>query len=327
MTESIKNLVSINGVSGNEKNVCEYIKSQILSYSDKVYTDVLGNLVAVKRGGGKRIMLMAHTDQIGIVCTFVDEKGFIRVSSVGGVDPHNFNNCHVAFENGIKGVFVCEKKDGKIQDCYVDIGSCSRDETLSKIDLGMTAKFDCGFYDNENVIVSGALDDRLGCYILMETLKKMKATDNEVYFVFSSQEEVGLRGAKVSGFDINPDIAIAVDVTIAADTPGCDDYGCKLGGGAGIKVRDSSAICNKALVDELENIAAERQIPYQRDVLTAGGTDIGAVQMCGRGVIVGGVSVAVRNVHTGAETAAKKDIRAAVELLCAYLEKEVENRQ
>ncbi len=327
MTETIKNLVSINGVSGNEKNVCEYIKTQILSFSDKVYTDVLGNLVAVKRGTGKRIMLMAHTDQIGLVCTFVDEKGFIRVSAVGGVDPFNFNNSHVTFENGVKGVFICEKKDGKMQDCYIDIGMSSRDETLSKIDIGMTARFDCGFYENENIIVSGSLDDRIGCYILMETLKKMQTTENEVYFVFTSQEEVGLRGAKVSGFDINPDIAIAVDVTVAADTPGCRDYGCSLGGGAAVKIRDVSAICTKSLVDELERIAREKNIPWQRDVLTAGSTDIGAVQLCGRGVQVGGVGVAVRNVHTGAETVSKKDIQAAVDLLCAYLEKEVENRQ
>lgn len=117
----------------------------------------------------------------------------------------------------------------------------------------------------------------------------MPVTDNELYFVFTSQEEVGLRGAKVSGFDINPDVAIAVDITVAADTPGCETYGCKLHGGAAIKIRDASAICSKSVVDALESAAQEHEIPFQRDVLTAGGTDIGAVQTAGRGALVGGV--------------------------------------
>lgn len=326
MIEKIRKLVSVNGVSGNEKNVCEYIKSQIIPYADKVYTDVLGNLVAVKRGSGRRIMFMAHTDEIGLVSTFIDEKGFVRTAAVGGVSPQNFRNCHVTFENGVRGVFVCEKSDSKMKDCYVDIGAASFDDALSKIDIGMTARFDADTFDNDSVIVSKALDDRLGCYILMETLKKMPVTDNEVYFVFTSQEEVGLRGAAVSGFDINPDVAIAVDVTVAADTPGCETYGCKLHGGAAIKIRDASAICSRSVVDALECAAQEHEIPFQRDVLTAGGTDIGAVQTGGRGALVGGVSVAVRNVHTVSETASKSDICAAIDLLCAYVEKEVENK-
>ena len=119
MIDEIRKLVSVNGVSGNEKNVCEYIKSQIIPYADKVYTDVLGNLVAVKRGSGKRIMFMAHTDEIGIVSTFIDEKGFVRIAAVGGVSAQNFRNCHVTFENGVRGVFVCEKSDSKMKDCYV----------------------------------------------------------------------------------------------------------------------------------------------------------------------------------------------------------------
>ena len=213
-----------------------------------------------------------------------------------------------------------------MQDCYIDIGASSFDEAVSKIDIGMTARFDADTFESDSVIVSKALDDRLGCYILMETLKKMPVTDNEVYFVFTSQEEVGLRGAKVSGFDINPDVAIAVDVTVAADTPGCDSYGCRLHGGAAIKIRDASAICSASVVEALESAAREHDIPFQRDVLTAGGTDIGAVQTGGRGALVGGVSVAVRNVHTVSETASKSDIRAAVGLLCAYIEKEVENK-
>ncbi len=320
MLEQIKRLVEINGVSGGEKKVAEYIEGVITPLADKVYTDVMGSLVAVKRGGGKRVMLMAHTDEIGLVCTYVDEKGFVRVAAVGGIKPQDFANCHITFENGVRGVFVCPDKDSKTDDCYVDVGQSDREGTLGKIDIGMTARFDADSFENENVIVSKALDDRLGCYILMEVMKNLPETDCEVYFVFTCQEEVGLRGARVAGFDISPDIAIAVDVTAAADTPDCKTHGCKMGGGAAIKVRDSSAVCAKSVVDGLVNAAENAGIPYQRDVLTAGGTDIGAVQTGGRGVLCGGVSVAVRNVHTCAETAYKNDVRAAIELICAYLE-------
>ncbi len=328
MFEKLEKLVSINGVSGNEKNVAEYIKNELTPYADKIYTDVLGNLVAVKRGMGKRIMFMAHTDEIGIVATFIDENGFVRVSAVGGVSPADFLNCHVTFENGVRGVFVCEnKKEIKFANCFVDIGAKDRDDALKLIDIGMSARFDADSFENEKVVVSKALDDRIGCYILMEVAKNMPKTDAEVYFVFTSQEEVGLRGATVSGFDINPDIAIAVDVTVSADTPESKQYGCKLHGGAAIKVRDASAICSREIIDELENIAKEKEIPYQLDVLVAGGTDIGAVQKVGRGALVGGISVPVRNVHSVSEMASKSDIEACISLIKAYIENSLENKE
>ena len=326
MLDRIKELVSKNGVSGNETAVCEYIRREITPLADKVYTDVLGNLVAVKRGSGKRIMVMAHTDEIGLVATYVDDNGFVRVAAVGGVGATDFKNCHVTFENGVRGVFTTEKrKDMKVSDFYVDIGAADRDSALEMIDIGMTARFDADTFETYTTIVSKALDDRVGCYILMETMRRIAKTDNELYFVFTSQEEVGLRGAKVSGFDITPDIAIAVDVTLSADTPDNEAHGCKLHGGAAIKMRDASAIASREVVSALEAVAAEKGIKTQRDVLQAGGTDIGAVQTVGRGALVGGISVPVRNVHTVSETASKADITACIDLLCAYHEKTVEN--
>lgn len=327
MIDEIRTLVSLNGVSGNETPVTRYIKEKITPFADKIYTDVMGNLVAVKRGNGPKIMFMAHTDEIGIVATFVDEKGFVRVSPVGGVTPSDFINCHITFENGVRGVFTCDKrKDAKFSDYYVDIGAKSRDDALLRIDIGMTARFDADTYETPFTVVSKSLDDRLGCFILMKVLENMPKTDAEVYFVFTSQEEVGLRGAKVSGFDINPDIAIAVDVTISADTPDCETHGCKLHNGAAIKVRDASVICSKSVIDALESAAQAKNIPTQRDVLLSGGTDIGVVQTGGRGALTGGVSVPVRNVHTVSETASKSDIKACINLLVAYIEKCVENK-
>lgn len=326
MLEQIKKLTSLNSVSGNEKTVSEYIKNEIIPYVDKVYTDVMGNLVALKKGNGKRIMLMAHTDEIGLVSTFVDEQGFVRVATVGGVSPATFMTTQVTFENGVRGVFTAQtSKDVRISDCYVDIGAKDRDEALSMIDIGMTARFDADTFETKHTIVSKALDDRIGCYILMQVIKTLQKTDAEVYFVFTTQEEVGLRGARVAGFDINPDIAIAVDVTTSCDTPESKSYGCKLGDGAAIKVRDASAICSSQVVEDLEAVAKENKIPVQRDVLSRGGTDIGAVQTGARGSLVGGVSVATRYVHSCCETVSKADVEAAISLIKAYLEKCVEN--
>ncbi len=326
MLESIKKLVSINGVSGSEALVTNYIKSQITPYADKVYTDVMGNLVAIKRGSGKRIMLMAHTDEIGVVATFVDEKGFVRVASVGGVTPQKMQNTYVTFENGVRGVFCADSTDEiKMDTCFVDIGAASREDALSKIDVGMTARFDGDTFMMGDLIVSKALDDRLGCYMLIEVLKQLQSTDNEVYFVFTTQEEVGLRGARVCGFDINPDIAIAVDIVTSADTPNYKRYGTALGEGIGIKLRDASAICSKSVVDSLIETAEQNGIKFQREAKTAGGTDIGGVQSAGRGALVGGVVVPIRNTHTITETASVKDIQNGIKLLLCFIEKPIEN--
>lgn len=326
MLDSIKKLVSINGVSGSERLVTDYIKSQITPYADKVYTDVMGNLVAIKRGSGKRIMLMAHTDEIGLVATFADENGFLRVANVGGVSPKRMLNTTITFENGVRGVFLCDGSDEvKMDTCFVDIGAASREDALSKIDIGMTARFDGDTFMMGDLVVSKALDDRIGCYMLIETMKQLKATDNEVYFVFTTQEEVGLRGARVCGFDINPDIAIAVDVVTSADTPECKRYGTKLGDGIGIKLRDASAICSKVVVDLLIETAEQNGIKYQREAKTGGGTDIGGVQAAGRGALVGGVVVPLRNTHSVAETASVSDIENGIRLLTAFIEKPIEN--
>ncbi len=324
MIDTIRDLVQCNGVSGNERSVAEYIKKQVLSYADKVYEDVLGNLVAVRKGEGPKVMLMAHMDEIGLVATFVDEKGFVRVSGVGYVNPKETLNRPIIFENGVMGVFTCgkeDKKEIKISDCYVDIGAADREETLRRIEIGMTASFVSETFETGSKIVSNALDNRVGCYCLMETLRRLKNPTCEVYAVFTVQEEVGLRGARVSGFDIEPEVALAVDVTLSGDHPDATETSASLGKGAAIKVRDRSAICAKSIIDDLENLAARKGIACQRDVLSAGGTDIGSVQLLGKGVQVGGVSIPIRYCHSAIEMADRRDVEAVIGLLTAYLEK------
>lgn len=324
MIEKIRELAQKKGVSGNETAVSSYIKNEILPYADKVYEDTLGNLVAIRRGDGPKVMVMAHMDEIGLVATFVDEKGFIRVSSVGYVNPKVTVGRPVIFENGVKGVFVCgdgDKKDLKLTDCYVDIGAADRTEALKRIEIGMTVSFFSETFETGTKIVSNALDNRVGCYCLMETLRRLKASSCEFYAVFTVQEEVGLRGAKVSGFEIAPDVAIAVDVTLSGDHPDAEHTAAELGKGTAIKIRDRSAICSKEIVEDLENLARRKGIDAQRDVLSSGGTDIGSIQLLGQGVQVGGLSVPIRYCHSAVEMADKKDIEATIGLLIAYLEK------
>lgn len=324
MINDIRELVEIKGVSGNEGAVAAYIMSKILPYVDKVYEDALGNLVAVRKGEGQKVMLMAHMDEIGLVATFVDDKGFIRVSSVGYVNPKVTIGRPVVFENGVMGVFACgdeEKKEMKLSDCYIDIGAADKNEALERIQIGMTASFVSETFETGDKIVSNALDNRVGCYCLIKILQRLKENNCEVYAVFTVQEEVGLRGAKVSGFEIAPDIAIALDVTLSGDHPEAEKTAASLGKGAAIKIRDRSAICSKEIVEDLENIAVRKGIACQRDVLSSGGTDIGSVQLLGQGVKVGGVSIPIRYCHSAIEMADRYDIEAVIALVVAYLEK------
>lgn len=324
MINEIRELVRRTGVSGNETAVAEYIKGQLLPYADKIYQDTLGNLVAIRKGEGTKVMLMAHMDEIGLVASFIDEKGFIRVSAVGGIDAKTVIGRPVRFENGVMGVFTCgdeEKQKLSVKDCFVDIGAADRAEALHRVEPGMTASFLSETFETGNKIVSNALDNRVGCYCLMETLRRLKNPTCEVYAVFTVQEEVGLRGAKVSGFEISPDVAIAVDVTLSGDYPDGEETTATLGKGAAVKLRDRSAICSREIVEDLENLAARKGIPVQRDVLSAGGTDIGSVQLLGKGVLVGGVSIPIRYCHSAVEMADRGDVEATVSLLTAYLEK------
>jgi len=324
MIEQLQNLIQINGVSGNEKAVSAYIKKEILSLADKVYEDTLGNLVALRRGSGPKVMVMAHMDEIGLVATFVDEKGFVRVAAVGGVNPKMVIGRSVIFENGVKGVFICAAKnlkDLQLSDCFVDIGAENREEALRRIEIGMTASFVSETYETGSRIVSNALDNRVGCYCLMEILRRLKNPTCSFYAVFTAQEEVGLRGAKTSGFDIQPDVAIAVDVHPCGGYPDSDDTAATLGGGAGICVRDRTAICSSEVIDDLENLARRKGINCQRTLSSTGGTDIGSVQLLGTGVQVGGVSIPIRYCHSAVEMADRNDVEAVIALLTAYLEK------
>ncbi len=324
MQETLKLVTQVFGVSGNEDEIRETITNEIKKHVDEIRVDAMGNLIAVKRGKKKKIMLAAHMDEIGVIATFIDDNGFIRFSNVGGVSQLTALGQRVRFRNGTTGTVSKEEKledirGLKLTKMYIDIGCRSREETEKLVRIGDTANFAGDFTVQGNCAISKAMDDRSGCAVLIELIKSLPKTDNEIYFVFTTQEEVGLRGAKTAAFGIMPDCAIALDVTITGDTPECDKREVKLGGGPAIKVKDSSYLAHPAIRRELENLAVENGIPYTLELLDRGGSDPGAIQTTGMGVPCGGISIPCRYVHSPAEMVSLEDLENCVKLTSLFI--------
>jgi len=323
MRQTIKTLTEAFGPSGYEGPVNEIISDMIKDYVDEISTDVMGNLIAVKRGSSddaKRIMFSAYADEIGIVITHIDEKGFLRFSNVGGLAPETFIGNRVRFENGTIGVVYREKgdlKDLSLDKLYIDIGAESKEEAEGKVKVGEFGIVHREFTDLGNRLVAKSMDDRIGCAILVEAIKQLKDTANTLYFVFSSQEEVGLRGARTSAYTINPDLGIALDVTLTGDVPEGPRMEVSLGKGAAIKVKDSSMIANPRVKAFLAKLAVDNNIPHQFEVLERGGTDAGAIHLTRDGILAGTISIPCRYVHTASEMVDIRDVQACVDLVVA----------
>ncbi|MBR5270835.1 MAG: M42 family metallopeptidase [Clostridia bacterium] len=320
----LKTLTQAFGTSGCENNICEILRENAQSYCDEISVDALGNLIAHKKGNGKKVMISAHMDEIGIIVTFIDKNGFIRFSNVGGLYTKQLVGRRVRFENGTIGVIGSEEEDfekkAELSKLFIDIGEKSEDNTKKYVNIGDMASFEGDYYENSNIVISKALDNRVGCYILLEAMRDTK-TDNDLYFVFSSQEEVGLRGAKASAYSINPDYAIAVDVTDTGDCPSAPSNCVKLGGGAAIKIMDRSVLCDSYVRGFMIDIARENNIPYQLEIMTDGGTDAGAMHLSRGGVKTGGISVPTRYIHSPSEMASVGDIKDCIRLLKTVIEK------
>lgn len=320
-TELLKKLCSTDSPSGREKKIGEVIKSEAERLGYDVKEDALGSIIARKPGDGKKIMLDAHMDEIGVIASYADENGFIRFGAVGGLYTRELVRRRVRFQNGTIGVIGSEEeefnKKPQLGKLYIDIGAQDREAAEKYVKTGDMAVFDGEFYVNGDTVISKALDNRAGCCILLSVMEMIaeKDTKNDLYFVFSTQEEVGLRGAKTAAFSIMPDYAIAVDVTDTGDTPECPPMAVKLGDGAAVKIMDRSVMCDAEVIDILTGIADKKGIKYQREIMTDGGTNTGAIALTGAGVKAGAVSLPVRYIHSPSELAKLSDIEECIKLI------------
>ncbi|HWQ88762.1 MAG TPA: M42 family metallopeptidase [Desulfitobacteriaceae bacterium] len=323
----LSTLTQLFGPSGFEEEVAQYISAQLQPHSDKISIDTLGNLIVRRRGPGKRILVASHMDQIGIIVTNIDKEGFLRFSILGSMAITALNKKRIKFRNGRIGVIGVEKlekvADLKLEKFYIDIGASSREEAGNAVQIGDSAVLVGDFIEAGSRIISKAFDDRLGCFIAIEALKRVK-TDHELAFVFTVQEEVGARGAQTAAYALDPDLALAVDVTATGDTPKAQQMSVELGKGAGIKVFDRSLVTSPQIKRWMADVATNKKIPFQWEVLEFGGTDSGAINLTKAGIPAGVISVPIRYLHSPAEMADKKDVEAAVDLLVALLESPAE---
>ncbi|MEE8392568.1 MAG: M42 family metallopeptidase [Anaerolineae bacterium] len=328
MRELIRKLVQAYGPSGVEDQIRTVIRAEVEPLVDELRVDPMGSLIVRKQGGeGKRIVLSAHMDEIGVMVTFVDEKGFARFTRIGGVSPLTCVGTRVAFADGTVGVVGVERKRDdvskvpKLEQLYIDLGATSHDDC--PVHVGDTAVFVRPFAQMEGAqgtrLIAKAMDDRIGCAVLIETLRRLEHTPHDVHFVFSVQEEVGMRGARTAAYGIDPDLAIAVDVTGTGDTPECPPMAVELGKGPAVKIKDRRMITHPAVRDMLIQGAKQANIPYQREVLEWGSTDAAAMQLVRAGVPAGCLSIPCRHIHTPSEMVDERDVENSVRLLLEVL--------
>jgi tetrahedral aminopeptidase len=330
MKALIKKLVEAIGPSGYEDAVREIVRQEIDSLVDEVRVDAMGNLIA-RRGhkepNGRRVMLSGHMDEIGIIVTHVDDNGFARFAPLGGVFPIYCLGGRVRFINGVEGVIGAEKPFSRsnvldLDKMLLDVGATTRENC--PIRVGDVAGFERPFLDLGDRLVAKSMDDRIGVAVMIETLRKLESTPHELYFVFSVQEEVGLRGATTSAYGVDPEIGIAVDVTLSGDTPNGIKMEVALGKGPAVKVRDGRMLSDPRLVRLMADTAEAAGLPYQLEVLTGGTTDASVMQLTRAGVIAGCVSIPSRYVHSPSEMVDYNDVQNSVALLLALLSKPID---
>jgi endoglucanase len=352
-TALLKALCQTPGIPGREERVRALIEKEIEKPAlfDEVTTDPMGNLIC-RRGprskGGKagkakgkptKVLLLCHMDEIGFYVRHIDDKGYIRVASAGGFDTRNLFSrrvkviAHTGDYQGVmnpggKPVHIASEADKKkipeITDLIVDIG-LPADEVKKKVRIGDFVVYDDPFVEIGKKLVSKSMDNRVACWLGIESIRQIEkaktAHDCEIYVVFTTQEEVGLRGAKTSAHAVGCDIGIGLDVTLSCDTPGVpgDEAVTEQGKGFGLHVMDSSFIADYRLVNDIEACAIKHKIPYQRTILMRGGQDGAAAQQAGSGSRAVGIVVGTRYIHTTAEMIDGHDLEAARDILAAWI--------
>jgi endoglucanase len=333
----LKKICEIAGAPGYEQRIRAFVMEEIKSLVDEVYTDALGNVIALKKGKKrKKVAITAHLDEISFMVTHIDDSGFLRFLPLGGFDPKTLTAQRVIVHGkkdiigvmGTKPIHIMKPEERSkmpaISDFYVDLGM-SKAAIGDMIVVGDVITRERELIEMGDCVNGKSLDNRVSVFILIEVLRELqgKKLPYDVYAVFTVQEEVGLRGAFTATHGINPDFGINLDVTVAYDTPGAQAHEMvtELGKGAAIKILDGSLICDYRMVKFMKESANKHGIKWQPEILPAGGTDAAGLQRGGKsGAIVGGISIPCRNLHQVIEMAHKEDIRNCIDLLKANLE-------
>lgn len=331
MKQLLKTLTETFGPSGYEDEVRKLILKEVKPLADEVRVDALGNLIVRKKPAAnsknpKRIMLAAHMDEIGVIASHIDRKGFVRFTNVGGTFGKYTLGARVRFMNGVTGVVGYDRMENvdtalPINKMYIDVGATKKEDCPVKV--GDFAAFERSYMEIGDRLVAKSMDDRSGVAVLIETLRGIKSTPNDLYFVFTTQEEVGLRGAGVAAYGVDPEIGIAIDVTATGDTPASLKMVMELGKGPCVKFRDPGMLADPRVTDWMITTAEKAKIPYQREVLLMGTTDGKEIQISRAGVMTGALSIPCRYVHSASEMVDYNDLKNSVKLLTAMLSKAV----
>ncbi|MDP9351245.1 MAG: M20/M25/M40 family metallo-hydrolase [Chloroflexota bacterium] len=334
-SQLLSRLVTTPGISAREERIREVVLPEVRPLVDEVRIDSLGNLLCVRHGQGPRVMLSAHMDTIGFLVGHVDDRGFVRLAPVGGFDPRTLvmQRVLVQGKQDLVGLVATagkpihlsspeeREKSPKLEDLYVDL-MLPAEEVRANVSVGDPVSLLREPCITERAFAAPYLDDRLGVYVLIQALREAQNTQAEIYAVMSVQEEVGLRGARTGAFGVEPDMGIALDVTIAGDLPGADPASrvSGLGEGVALGLMDSSSISDPRLMRRFRQLAEQHGIPHQMAILPRGGTDAGGMQQSRSGVPVMTVSMPIRYVHTVNEMALASDVDASVSLVARFLE-------
>jgi endoglucanase len=329
MKTLLKKLVETTAPSGYESNIRELIEAELKGHVDSLKVDPLGNLIALKgekTSDNITVMLAAHMDEIGLMVTHVDENGFARFTRIGGVFPRNTAGGRVRFLNGAAGVIGMEPHTNLssvpgLEKMFIDLGVSSAKD--SPVGIGDVAVFERTFEDLGNRVVSKAMDDRSGVAVLISALKLIKSTPNHIAAVFTVQEEVGTRGAGPAAFGIDPDLALAIDVTLSGDTPQDKSTQVRLGDGPAVHIKDAGTLADPRVSAWIRRGAKQGKIPFQTSILTRGTTDTYTIQTSGAGIPTGGISIPCRYVHSPSEMVDIRDLENSAKLVVQLLSNQV----
>lgn len=339
LQQLLEELSNAHGISGHEGSICEIMKRELEPFCDEMTVDKMGNLIATRKGkaGAPSVMVASHMDEIGLMVKYIDDNGFLNFVTVGGFFSQTLLNQRVVVHTtngpivgviGSKPPHVMKEEDKKnpvkIEDMFVDVGAKNHDDAISMgIDIGTPMSIDRDFKVMKNDLVTGkAFDNRAGCAMLIEAMRQISEMDVDatIYAVGTVQEEVGLKGARTSAFGLNPDVALATDVTVPGDHPGITkkDASVSIGKGPVLTVVDAAGrgiMVPASILKWLTGTAKDKGIDYQLDVGDGGTTDATSIHMTKEGIPTGVLSVATRYIHSPVEVLDMNDLRATAKLI------------